>query len=367
MKRFAPFFTKHLTNVTRNKIAGLVVAVTTGSTLFYMSLRECSRASVLEAEEKDGPTTMLSKYNYGKNVPLFRIVLTGGPCAGKSSAMMKLSERLKALGFEVFIVTEVATLLHTMGVRLNSPDASWEQMLQNESVLLKTKMSLEDGLAEIARASKKPTIILCDRGVMDSKAFLDENSWHALLDMNSWTTPKLRDSRYDCVIHMVTAALGAKNYYTLANNESRKESPEEAIEQDLRLREAYVGHPSLFIVDNRSSIFEQKIQRVLEIVLHRVGLPRPTNYRRKFLIQNGSDLKIEVPHQECEIEQVFLQATKPGERRRIVKRGQQGVYNYAIHHTIISDDGTEEATVSRPISAKTYSRLSLTDIKAHCL
>jgi hypothetical protein len=172
--------------------------------------------------------------------------------------------------------------------------------------------------------------------------------------MNSWTTPKLRDYRYDCVIHMVTAAIGAKNFYTLANNQARTETPEQAADQDLRLREAYVGHPQLYIVDNRSVVFEEKIQRVLKIVLHQIGLPRPMSYRRKFLIKDGKDVKIGVPYQECDIEQVFLQPTVAGERTRIVKRGQQGVYNYAIYHTTVSDDGTEEATVSRPISAKTY-------------
>ena len=35
---------------------------------------------------------------------------SGGPCAGKSSAMAQLSERLKALGFQVFIVQEIATM-----------------------------------------------------------------------------------------------------------------------------------------------------------------------------------------------------------------------------------------------------------------
>jgi hypothetical protein len=37
-------------------------------------------------------------------VPIYRIVLTGGPCGGKSSAMTKLSERLQSLGYQVFIV-----------------------------------------------------------------------------------------------------------------------------------------------------------------------------------------------------------------------------------------------------------------------
>ncbi|KAL0484783.1 hypothetical protein AKO1_003693 [Acrasis kona] len=358
------FFNSHKSTFVKASKALFTLSVATP--IIYQLYKSTKQNVEIHAEENhvndQSVSTRLQKagqaFNTEQETPIIRIVITGGPCAGKSSAMIKLSERLKSLGFEVFIVTEVATLLVTSGVRLNTPDATWEQMIQNESVLLRTKMALEDGLVDIAKASKKPTIILCDRGVMDSRAFLDDNSWHALLDMNTWTTTKLRDSRYDCVIHMVTAALGAEKHYTLTNNEARKESPEEAAEQDKRLRGAYVGHPNLYIVDNRSTVFEHKIQRVLDLVLHQVGQPRPINYRRKFLVKDA-DIHLEgnIPFQECEIEQVFLNSKSKNERTRIVKRGQLGVYNYTIYNTTISKDGNEEASVSRPISAKTYMSL----------
>jgi len=51
----------------------------------------------------------------------------------------------------------------------------------------------------------------------------------------------LRDVRYDIVIHMVTAADGAEKFYGMSN-EARYESVQEAIEKDLKLREAYMGH-----------------------------------------------------------------------------------------------------------------------------
>lgn len=42
---------------------------------------------------------------------------------------------------------------------------------------------------------------------------------------------------------MVTAADGAPEFYTTANNEARYESVEEAKELDKRLINAWVGHP----------------------------------------------------------------------------------------------------------------------------
>lgn len=44
------------------------------------------------------------------------IVLTGGPCAGKTTALSYISEKLMDKGFRVFIVPEVATMLINGGI-----------------------------------------------------------------------------------------------------------------------------------------------------------------------------------------------------------------------------------------------------------
>jgi hypothetical protein len=168
----------------------------------------------------------------------------------------------------------------------------------------------------------------------------------------------LRDARYDCVVHLVTAAIGAEKYYTLANNLARTETVEQASKLDIRLREAYLGHSDVYIIDN-STAFDQKIQRVLDIVSHKIGFPRPINYRRRFLLKGDLEtitgvMPINVPFQEINIEQVFLKDTNPRETKRIVKRGQSGVFNYTLSTATISEDGKEEIVGSRPITAKTY-------------
>ena len=49
---------------------------------------------------------------------------------------------------------------------------------------------------------------------MDGSAYTDENTWQALLDETGWNTIQLRDRRYEAVIHMVTCADGAEEFYT---------------------------------------------------------------------------------------------------------------------------------------------------------
>jgi len=39
-----------------------------------------------------------------------RIVLTGGPCAGKTTALVRIIDHFSNLGFKVFCVPEVPTM-----------------------------------------------------------------------------------------------------------------------------------------------------------------------------------------------------------------------------------------------------------------
>ncbi len=90
---------------------------------------------------------------------------------------------------------------------------------------------------------------------MDGSAYTDDNVWQALLDETGWSTVQLRDRRYEAVIHMVTAADGAQEFYTSTNNEARYENFEEAKELDKKLINAWVGHPHFSIIDNRDHSF----------------------------------------------------------------------------------------------------------------
>ena len=52
--------------------------------------------------------------------PIIRICLTGGPCAGKTTAMATLNQRLSQLGFRVLIVPEAATMLMKGGAMIQT-------------------------------------------------------------------------------------------------------------------------------------------------------------------------------------------------------------------------------------------------------
>ena len=47
---------------------------------------------------------------------------------------------------------------------------------------------------------------------MDGNAYMDGVIWLAMLERLGFNPSQLRDNRYDCVIHLVTAADGAEQY-----------------------------------------------------------------------------------------------------------------------------------------------------------
>ncbi len=194
-----------------------------------------------------------------EKAPLFKVVLTGGPCGGKTTAKTEIKARFESLGFLVLCGPEAATLLFGGGVPFPHDEAS-RMLLQR--TILKLQMGLEDMLEEIGRASGRPTLILLDRGALDGKAYVSDYEWELLLDDVKLTTVLLRDQRYDAIIHLVTAAQGAEAFYTLANNETRTETPEAAREMDRKTLDAWTGHEHLYIVDN-STAFDEKIRRAV--------------------------------------------------------------------------------------------------------
>jgi thymidylate kinase len=295
--------------------------------------RSSSSSSALDEAAHEGG-------HHGKS-ELHKFVLTGGPCGGKTTAIVQVADRLRSLGFQVFVVPELATIFFNAGLALSgeTPAAGF---ISWESARIRAQMALEDGFALVARQSGRPSVILCDRGTMDSRAYLSDEQWNALLNENSWNPVQLRDSRYDGVVHLVTAADGAVEFYTNANNRARLETPEEAIAADRRTRAAWLGHPRITIVGNKQS-FDQKMHQVVQAFTSWLGLPS-AHLRQRFLVEVApgaeSDEGFPLPHQDSVITSTFL--SHPTLNIVLRRRGQDGgAFWYSLSIKPKAGDGAE--------------------------
>jgi CYTH domain-containing protein/predicted ATPase len=259
----------------------------------------------------------------GNNI--VKIVLTGGPCAGKTTALSKIIDRFSDMGRQVYALPESATLFYRSGVNLRTGNR--EYFYAAEKALLLFQMQMEERFEEIAAAAGKPAVLVCDRGLMDMSAYLSGDTWQALLDDLNMSAVQARDRRYDAVLHLVTAAKGAEAFYSAANSCHRTESPEQAAALDDSLIRAWTGHPHLRVIDNSGS-FETKINRVLAEVAAVLGLPEPVETERKYRVELPAG-NLPCDSVENEIFQTYLSADG-GEEVRIRKRGHSGHYIYFL-------------------------------------
>jgi len=237
----------------------------------------------------------------GSGSGLVKIVLTGGPCGGKTTALSEVADRLRSLGMQVFTQPEVSTTLSLAGAGFPA-NKSAEYREGWESARLTFQIAMEDTFARIAKASGQPTVLLCDRGAADASAYHDPESWpriaRAALPPDFEGDPcRFMVDRYDLVLHLVSCAIGAPEHYSKEGNSARRETPEEAIQVDYNIRKAWDTHPNRRIIDNQTD-FSGKIRRVVTAICSHLGVLSPQDARRLFVVSRKKflpppDVKVE--------------------------------------------------------------------------
>ena len=281
-----------------------------------------------------------------------KIVITGGPCAGKSTAMSRIQEEFGELGFSVLFVPETATELITGGV------APWTcgTVAEYQICLLKLQLKKEKIFEEAARTmDAEKVLIVCDRGALDSKAYMEPQEFYEAAKAVDSNEVELRDN-YDAVFHLVTAAKGAAEFYTTDNNSARTENIEQAIALDEKLISAWTGHPHLRVIDN-SVTFEGKIKRLIAEIAAFLGEPEPYEIERKYLIEYPDIdwLEANPTCQRIEIIQTYLKSQSDDELR-VRQRGING--NYIYFQTIKRKvDDVKRVEIERRLSKEEYLEL----------
>ncbi len=176
-----------------------------------------------------------------------RIVLTGGPGAGKTALLELIRQSFCS---HVTVLPEAASIVFGGGFPRHT-DRECQRAAQRAIYHVQRQL-------EITGDSHNAAIVLCDRGTLDGLAYwpgAPEDFWGPL-----HTDHAQERARYDAVLHLRTpTATHGYNH----QNPLRTESPERAAEVDALIVRAWEGHPRRWVIES-STDFLDKAARALE-------------------------------------------------------------------------------------------------------
>lgn len=275
------------------------------------------------------------------------IAVTGGPCGGKTEFIKRVHLWLSRHGLRVAVAPEAATHLMRAGYRPHQEDFQrrvLQLILENEEAYRSgTKAGLVD-------------VLICDRGALDAIAYIGRERFEAVAASLGTSIAQLRQ-RYTSVVHLVTAAEGAKAFYNL-DNEARTETPEQARELDRQTRKAWDGHVHHHVIGNESD-FSTKMKRALHALGRVLHMPVPIEIERKFVFTYGLDPgwfrrydPVVVPTL-----QAYLPVDEEGFIPRIRRQQREGAYSYILERKRETGVAGVREEEPRPLTKEEFEEL----------
>ncbi|MEX2052808.1 MAG: ATP-binding protein [Candidatus Paceibacterota bacterium] len=187
--------------------------------------------------------------------PLKRIVITGGPCSGKSSTINELK---RLMGERWHFVPEVSTILmNQVGIR----PCEFLSPRQFQKAVRGIQIILEKATAEFAMAEGKEALII-DRGTMDNAVYLP--GFVPEFEELFGTTSEREYSWYDLVICLDIPPEEIYNQMR-SNNPARSEDYALAKEIAELTRVAWRGHTDFIFIENTFN-WDRKLSNVIETI-----------------------------------------------------------------------------------------------------
>ena len=192
----------------------------------------------------------------------FKIVLTGGPSAGKTSIIEELRNHLFK-GAKLLFVSETATDLMKSGIKVSNMVSEYD--FQKE--VCKQQLAKEEYYKEIAAKlyHNNNVVIIYDRGLLDGVVYIDEDQSREIFANEGLILEEVHH-RYNLIIHLESSS---KNIgYTTENNSTRRETEEEAKkieDKTFYINKKYVPSLKLCFIPSCDN-FEEKVKEVIELI-----------------------------------------------------------------------------------------------------
>jgi predicted ATPase len=196
-----------------------------------------------------------------------RVVLTGGPGAGKTAVLEVLRQ---AMCRHVVVLPEAAGIVFSGGFP-RKPSVAMRRSAQRAIYYVQREL-------EATALAENPAIVMCDRGTIDGLAYWPgpDDMWQSV-----GSSLAVELERYHAVIHLRTPPVDGG--YNRANP-LRVETAAEAAAIDEKIAEVWAGHPRRFEVPATVDFFA-KVTRALSLVTEE--LPRCCRHHAAASVQSA--------------------------------------------------------------------------------
>lgn len=200
-----------------------------------------------------------------------KFVLTGGPCAGKTTGLTKIKEFCEAKQIFLIVIPEIARLYISSGIDPRVlKDAKQNRLIQKNIIAtqIEWEFSAMSYAKMMCKESGKRGLVICDRGVCDNGAYMGRIEYREALDF-VYKTPQTALQSYDAVFHLQSAAVGAAEHYK--TDPVRTDTPEQAVKLDNLTMMQWDTHPRFHLIPNPQTGFEGKMQILIEHLDEELG------------------------------------------------------------------------------------------------
>lgn len=183
------------------------------------------------------------------------IVITGGPCGGKTMI-------IKELRGNIDYAEQIITLPEAIFTALKTNISPKDKLFQK--IIVEIQAGMEYALDSCNNSDR---IIICNRGTLDPFAYWINSGWEKD-EFFSFTETSVDEhyDRYTAVIHLQSTAINAREYYLKYPRAERHEPPEEAAKIDKLLYKSWMKHKNYFFIENNKFNWREKKGKALSII-----------------------------------------------------------------------------------------------------
>lgn len=191
---------------------------------------------------------------------IIKIVITGGPCAGKTKSIELLKQYYESNGKNVFIIPETSTEIIRMGFKWWNKSVPvnvyqkliFKYQLEKENIVLDT----------IINSNIDNVVVLFDRGLLDGKAYMKSEDYDRMIMDYNLSYNDLYN-RYDIVLYLQSVAIKYPELFSDENNELRKSNLLQAINFDKQVKHIWAPHKKFIEIESYIS-YENKKHAILQ-------------------------------------------------------------------------------------------------------